>query len=139
MRRDHKLATGRPRGFARACHDAEGRSRRRRRRLGILSPKGDERTRRPTDDVRPPLRSRPVQNFETITSLVVVAARLLDTDTRGGVFTLEQLLKKMRELLKPGRTLATDDVRVVLPAMGHCLATAGGRWRWKRRERAYPG
>ena len=89
--------------------------------------------------VRPPLRSRPVQNVETITSLIVVAARLLDVDVRGGVFTLEQLLKKMRELLKPGRTLAADDVRVVLPAMGHCLATAGGRWRWKRRERAYPG
>ena len=61
--------------------------------------------------VRPPLRSRPVKNAETITSLIVVAATLLDTDMRGGVFTLEQLLKKMRELLKPGRTLAVDDVR----------------------------
>jgi hypothetical protein len=89
--------------------------------------------------VRPPLRARPVQNVETITSLIVVAARLLDADVRGGVFTLEQLLKKMRELLRPGRTLAADDVRAVLPAMGHCLATAGGRWRWKRREPAYPG
>jgi hypothetical protein len=89
--------------------------------------------------VRPPLRSRPVQNVETITSLVVVAARLLDTDTRGGVFTLEQLLKKMRELLRPGHTLAADDVRAVLPGMGYCLATVGGRWRWKRCEPAYPG
>jgi hypothetical protein len=89
--------------------------------------------------VRPPLRSRPVQNVETITSLIVVAARLLDVDVRGGVFTLEQLLKKMRELLRPGRTLAADDVRAVLPGMGHCLATVGGRWRWKRREPAYLG
>jgi hypothetical protein len=89
--------------------------------------------------VRPPLRSMPIQNVETITSLIVVAAKLLDADVRGGVFTLEQLLKKMRELLKPGRTLAADDVRAVLPGMGHCLATAGGRWRWKRRELAYLG
>jgi hypothetical protein len=87
--------------------------------------------------VRPPLRSRPVKNVETITSLIVVAATLLDTDMRGGVFTLEQLLKKMRELLQPGRTLAADDVRAILPGMGHCLATAGGRWRWKHRELAY--
>ena len=46
----------------------------------------------------------------------------------------------MRELLRAGpRTLAADDVRAVLPGMGHCLATVGGRWRWKRRERAYLG
>jgi len=89
--------------------------------------------------VRPPLRSRPVQNIETISSLIVVAATLLDADMRGGVFTLEQLLKKMRELLRPGRTLAADDVRAVLPGMGHCLATVGGRWRWKHREPAYLG
>ena len=42
--------------------------------------------------VRPPLRSRPVKNVETITSLIVGAATLLDTDMRGGVFPLEQLL-----------------------------------------------
>ncbi len=89
--------------------------------------------------VRPPLRARPVQNSETIGSLIVVAAVLLDADMHGGVFTLEQLLKKMRELLRPGRTLAADDVRAVLPGMGHCLATVGGRWRWKRREPAYLG
>ena len=86
-----------------------------------------------TDDrrmsVRPPLRSRPVQNVETISSLIVVAATLLDAEVRGGVFTLEQLLKKMRELLRPGRTIAADDVRAVLPGMGYCLATVGGRWR----------
>jgi hypothetical protein len=45
----------------------------------------------------------------------------------------------MRELLRPGRTIAADDVRAVLPGMGYCLATVGGRWRWKRRVPAYPG
>lgn len=89
--------------------------------------------------IRPPLRSRPVQSVETITSLIVVAAILLDVDSHGGAFTLEQLLNKMRELLRPGRTLAPADVRAALPGMGHCLATVGGRWRWKRREPAYPG
>ena len=89
--------------------------------------------------VRPPLRARPVQNVETIASLIVVAATLLDADLRGGVFTLVQLLKKMRELLRPGCTLAADDVQAVLPGMGYCLATVGGRWRWKRRAPAYPG
>ena len=86
-----------------------------------------------------PLCARPVQNVETISSLIVVAATLLDAEERGGVFTLEQLLKKMRELLGPGRTIAADDVRAVLPGMGYCLATVGGRWRWKRRVPAYPG
>ena len=98
---------------------------------------GDDNRRRMS--VRPPMRSSPVQNAETITSLIVVAAILLDAEVRGGVFTLEQLLKKMRELLKPGRTLAVDDVRAVLPDMGHCLATVRGCWRWKRRAPAYPG
>jgi hypothetical protein len=89
--------------------------------------------------VRPPLRARPVKNNDTIGSMIVVAAVLLDADMHGGVFTLEQLLKKMRELLRPGRTLAADDVRAVLPGMGHCLAAVGGRWRWKRRESACLG
>ena len=56
--------------------------------------------------VLPPTRSRPVQNLETIKSLIVVAAVLLDAEVRGEVFTLEQLLKKMRELLKPGALTA---------------------------------
>lgn len=88
--------------------------------------------------VRPPVRSQPVQNRETITSLIVVAAALLDTELWDGIFTFEQLLKKMRDLLRPGQTLAADDVRAVLPDMGYCLATMGGRW-WKRRAPAYPG
>ena len=84
----------------------------------------------------PPVRSRPVKNLETIKSLIVVAAVLLDAEVRGGAFTLEQLLKKMRELQRPGRTLAADDVRAVLPDLGHCLATVRDRWRWKHREPA---
>ena len=73
--------------------------------------------------------SRPVQNRDTITSLIVVGAMLLDADVGGEAFTLEQLMKKMRELLRPGQILAADDVRPLLPGMGHCLApcsTAGG-------------
>jgi hypothetical protein len=89
--------------------------------------------------VLPPVRSRPVRNVETIRSLIVVAAVLLDAEVRGGVFTLEQLLKKMRELLRPGRTLAAGDVQAVLPELGHCLATVRDRWRWKHREPGYPG
>jgi hypothetical protein len=89
--------------------------------------------------VLPPVRSRPVQNRETIRSLIVVAAVLLDAEVRGGVFTLEQLLKKMRELLRPGRTLAAGDVQAVLPELGHCLAAVRDRWRWKHRQPAYPG
>src|SRR3981081_845393 len=81
--------------------------------------------------VLPPTRSLPVQNLETIKSLIVVAAVLLDGEVRGGVFTLEQLLKKMRELLRPGRTLAAADRRAVLPGMGYCLATVRDRWQWK--------
>ena len=89
--------------------------------------------------VLPPVRSRPVQNLETIRSLIVVAAVLLDAEVRGGAFTLEQLLKKMRELLRPGRTLAAEDVRAVLPDLGHCLATVRDRWRWKHREPGLSG
>jgi hypothetical protein len=87
--------------------------------------------------VRPPLRASPVHNVETIGSLIVVAAVLLDADRHGSVFTFEQLLKKMRELLKPGQTLAADDVRSVLPGMGHCLNRVGRRWRWRHRAPAY--
>jgi hypothetical protein len=88
--------------------------------------------------VRPPVRSQPVQNRETITSMIVVAAALLDSERLGGIFTFGQLMKKMRELLRPGQTLAVDDVRAVLPDMGYCLGTVGGRW-WKRRAPAYRG
>ena len=89
--------------------------------------------------VLPPVRSRPVQSLETIASLIVVGAVLLDADVGGGVFTLEELMKKMRELLRPRRTLAADDVRAVLPRMGYCLVPVLGRWQWKRREPVYPG
>src|SRR5882762_7947595 len=66
--------------------------------------------------VLPPTRSRPVQNLETIKSLIVVAAVLLDGEVRGGVFTLEQLLKKMRELLRPGRPIQADH-RAAAPSL----------------------
>src|SRR5260370_41248519 len=72
--------------------------------------------------VRPPLRSRPVQNVETITSLIVVAATLLDADVRGGAFTPQQLVQKMRGLLRPRWAIAADDVRAVAPGLGTLLA-----------------
>lgn len=89
--------------------------------------------------IQPPMPSRPVQNRDTITSLIVVGAMLLDADVGGEAFTLGQLMKKMRELLRPGQILAADDVRPLLPGMGHCLAPALDRWRWKRRESVYQG
>jgi hypothetical protein len=89
--------------------------------------------------IRPPMPSRPVQNRDTIASLIVVGAMLLDADVGGEAFTLEQLTKKMRELLRPGQILAADDVRCLLPGMAHCLAPALDRWRWKRRESVYQG
>ena len=52
--------------------------------------------------VLPPLRARPVRNLETIRSLIVVAAALLDAEVRGRAFTLEQLLKKMRRTAAAG-------------------------------------
>lgn len=73
--------------------------------------------------VRPPVRSQPVQNRKTITSLIVVAAALLDAELWDGIFTFEQLMKKMRELLRPGQTLAADDVRAVLSDMDRGLDT----------------
>jgi hypothetical protein len=59
--------------------------------------------------VRPPMRSRPVQNRETIASLIVVGAMLL----------------------------SAGDVRAVPPGLGYCLVPALDRWRWKRREPVY--
>lgn len=79
----------------------------------------------------PPVRSQPVRDVRTITSLVAVAAALLDSELRGGSFSLEQLMKKMRELLRPGQTLSADDVRAVLPGMGQRLAATRDRWRWR--------
>jgi hypothetical protein len=89
--------------------------------------------------VQPPMPSRPVQDREAITSLIVVGAMLLDADVGGEAFTLEQLMKKMRELLRPGQILAADDVRPLLSGMGHCLVPQYGRWRWKRRESVHQG
>lgn len=82
----------------------------------------------------PPVRSQPVENPESIASLIVVAAVLLDAEVPDGLLTLEQFMKKMRELLQPGQTLSADAVRSVLPRMEDCLATVRGGWRWKRRE-----
>jgi len=76
---------------------------------------------------------------DTIISLIVVAAALLDSELRGGAFTFEQLVKKMRELLGH-RALDAVDVQAVLPDMSHYLARLRNGWQWKRRYRepGYP-
>jgi hypothetical protein len=78
-----------------------------------------------------PARSRPVRNRDTVISLIVVAAALLDSEVRGRPFTFEQLVKRMRELLDRSLVLDVADVRAALPGMGYCLAKARGGWRWK--------
>ena len=79
----------------------------------------------------PPARSRPVRNRDTVMSLIVVAAALLDSEVRGRVFTFEQLVKRMRELLGRDAVLDVVAVQTALPGMGYCLAKARGGWRWK--------
>ena len=79
----------------------------------------------------PPARSKPVHNRDTVMSLIVVAAALLNSEMLGRTFTFEQLVKKMRELLGRNLVLDVGDVRAALPGMGHCLAKAWGGWRWK--------
>jgi hypothetical protein len=83
----------------------------------------------------PPMRSRSIPNRATITSLVIVAAALLDSELRGRAFTFEQLLKKMRELAGRDRALDAVDVQAILPDMGDCLANSWSGWQWKRRCR----
>jgi len=85
------------------------------------------------------LPGEPVRSRRTIASLIVIAASMLDREGRGGVFTFEQLLRKMRELLDPNLTLDVADVQAVLPDMGDYLAKARGGWRWKRRSRSRGG
>jgi hypothetical protein len=78
-----------------------------------------------------PTRPVFVRDRGTVVSLIVVAAALLDSEMRGGTFTFDQLVKKMRELLGRNRVLDVGDVRTTLPGMGYCLAQAWGGWRWK--------
>ena len=79
----------------------------------------------------PPARSSPVPNRDTVISLIVVAAALLDSEAPGRAFTFEQLVKRMRELLGRNKVLDVVAVQTALPGMGYCLAKARGGWRWK--------
>jgi len=73
-----------------------------------------------------------VRDRDTVASLIVVAAALLNSEMRGGAFTFEQLMKKMRELLgRNNLVLDVVDVRAALPGIAYCLARAWGGWRWK--------
>jgi hypothetical protein len=72
-----------------------------------------------------------IPNRHTITNLIVVAAAMLDSELWGGSFTFDQLVKKMRDLLGPDRSLDIEAVEAVLPDMGFCLAKSFGGWRWR--------
>jgi hypothetical protein len=82
----------------------------------------------------PPAHLGSIQNRGKITLLIVAAAALLDGELEDRVFTFEQLVKKMRELLGRNFSLDVVDVQAVLPGMGYCLVKARGGWRWKGRR-----
>jgi hypothetical protein len=82
----------------------------------------------------PPAHLGSIQNRGKITLLIVAAAALLDGELQDRVFTFEQLVKKMRELLGRNFSLDVVDVQAVLPGMGYCLVKARGGWRWKGRR-----
>jgi len=83
---------------------------------------------------RPPGRPRPVDNPAKLASLIVVAAALLDSEARGAVFTFDQLVKKMRELLGRDGDLELAAIQAVLPSLIHVLVPARHGWRWKGRS-----
>jgi hypothetical protein len=78
----------------------------------------------------PPLKSRPVRDRDTIRSLIVVAAAMLDGERRGRSFTFRALIEKMRDLLERGRVLDPADVQAALPEMGAWLTRTWTGWRW---------
>jgi hypothetical protein len=82
---------------------------------------------------RPPLKSRPVRDRDTIRSLIVVAAAMLDGERRGRSFTFSALIEKMRELLERGSVLDAVDVRATLPETGPHLTRTWTGYRWNRR------
>lgn len=77
-----------------------------------------------------PLRSRPVRDRDTIRSLIVVAAAMLDSERRGRSFTFRALIERMRDLLDRGLVLDPVDVQVALPEMGAFLTKTWLGWRW---------
>ena len=80
----------------------------------------------------PPMRSRAVHDRDTLMSLIVIAAAMLNGEKLGGSFTFDQLLRKMRDLLGHGQVLDVADVRAALPEMGFCLTRTWRGWRWER-------
>jgi hypothetical protein len=80
----------------------------------------------------PPMRSRAVHDRDTLMSLIVVAAAMLNGEKLGRSFTFDQLLRRMRDLLRSGQVLDVVDVQATLPEMGFCLTRTWRGWRWKR-------
>lgn len=80
----------------------------------------------------PPTRARAVHDRDTLMSLIVIAAAMLNGETLGRSFTFDQLLRKMRGLLSHGQVLDVADVRAALPEMGFCLTRTWRGWRWAR-------
>lgn len=80
----------------------------------------------------PPTRSRVVYDRDTLMSLIVVAAAMLNAEKLGRPFAFDLLLRKMRDLLGRGQVLNVVDVRAALPKMGFCLTRTWRGWRWKR-------
>jgi hypothetical protein len=86
----------------------------------------------------PPLRSRPVRDRDTIRSLIVVAAAMLDSERCGRSFSFRALIDKMRDLLERGLVLDPADVQAALQEMGACLTRTWTGYRWNRGA-AYQG
>ena len=80
----------------------------------------------------PPTRSQAVDDRDTLMSLIVIAAAMLNGEKLGGSFSFDQLLRKMRDLLGHGQVLDVADVRAALPEMGFCLTRTWRGWRWER-------
>jgi hypothetical protein len=79
----------------------------------------------------PPVRPRSVDNPARLASLIVVAAALLDSETKGAIFTFDQLVNKMREVLGRPGDIDIVGVQAMLPHLSYCLASARSGWRWK--------
>jgi hypothetical protein len=79
----------------------------------------------------PPTRSRAVHDRDSLMSLIVVAAAMLNGEKLGRSFSFDQLLRRMRDLLRSGQVLDVVDVQAALPEMGFCLTRTWRGWRWK--------
>lgn len=74
----------------------------------------------------------PITDRMQLLKLLDVAAILLDSESPGdpaAVYTVEEIVAGVRELLEPGQTVAVADVRALLP--GDSFVECEGGFRWK--------